>query len=48
MGELMCAVVEGREPEHSARNNLATLRVVDAARRSAEQEAASVPMNEQL
>jgi predicted dehydrogenase len=36
MGELLCAVEEGREPSNSARHNLATLRMVDAARASAE------------
>jgi predicted dehydrogenase len=35
MAELMQAVVENRKPYHSARNNLATLRLVDAARTSA-------------
>lgn len=37
MGELMCAIVEDREPENSARDNIATLRLLQAARRSAEQ-----------
>lgn len=35
MGELMCAVDEGREPYNSARNNLATLQLVHSARASA-------------
>ena len=37
MGELLSAVDEDREPSNSATNNLATLRLVDAARSSAEQ-----------
>lgn len=36
MGELMCAIDEDREPENSARDNIATLRLVLAARQSAE------------
>ncbi|HEX5176952.1 MAG TPA: hypothetical protein VFV83_07985, partial [Chthoniobacteraceae bacterium] len=36
MAELMCAVEENREPENSARNNLATLELCFAAARSAE------------
>ena len=36
MGELMCAVAEKRQPTNSARDNLATLRLVLAARASAE------------
>jgi predicted dehydrogenase len=36
MAELMCAVEEDREPENSARNNLATLELCFAAARSAE------------
>lgn len=35
MGELMSAIDEGRAPSHSARNNVATLRIVQAARTSA-------------
>jgi len=42
MGELMCAIAEDREPENSARDNVATLRLVEAARESAEQTGASV------
>jgi predicted dehydrogenase len=35
MGELLCAIEDGREPLHSARNNLRTLAVVYAALHSA-------------
>jgi predicted dehydrogenase len=34
MGELMCAVEEGREPSNSGRDNLGTMRAVMAAYRS--------------
>ena len=37
MGELMCAIAEDREPEHSARDNVATLSLIEAARDSVEQ-----------
>jgi predicted dehydrogenase len=37
MGELLCAVEEDREPSNSARDNLATLRMTQAAKTSAEQ-----------
>jgi predicted dehydrogenase len=36
MGELLCAIAEDREPSNSARNNLATLRLTNAAKASAE------------
>jgi predicted dehydrogenase len=36
MGELLCAIEEDREPYHSARDNLATLRLTRAAKISAE------------
>lgn len=36
MGELLCAVEEGREPENSARNNLKSLELTFAALRSAD------------
>ena len=36
MGELLCALEEGREPAISGRDNLATMGLVDAAYRSAE------------
>lgn len=36
MGELLCAVEQGREPLHSARTNLRSLALACAARRSAE------------
>lgn len=48
MGELMCAVEEGRQPYNSARHNLASLRIVRAARASAEAEGATVALDEQL
>jgi predicted dehydrogenase len=48
MGELMCAVEEDRDPYNSARHNLATLRLLDAASRSAEQDGASVTIDEPL
>ena len=44
MGELMCAVVEGREPYHSAAHNMSSLRLMLAARDSAEQNGAVRPM----
>ena len=34
MGELMCAVEEGRQPSNSGRDNLGTMRAVLAAYRS--------------
>lgn len=43
MGELMCAIVEGEEPYHSAAHNLPSLRLMLAARDSAEQHGAVVP-----
>ena len=36
MGELLCAIEEGREPSHSARNNLRSLALCYAAVASAE------------
>ena len=36
MGELLCAIEAGREPNHSARNNLRTLELVFAAQQSAD------------
>ncbi|NED94685.1 Gfo/Idh/MocA family oxidoreductase [Phytoactinopolyspora alkaliphila] len=42
MGELMHAVAEGREPENSARDNLATLGLVEAARRSAQRSGSAI------
>jgi predicted dehydrogenase len=36
MGELLCAIEEDREPNHSARNNLRTLELVFAAQESAD------------
>jgi len=48
MGELMCAVVEGREPSHSAAHNVASLRLMLAARDSAEQDGTVVPVDAQL
>ena len=44
MGELMCAIAEEREPYHSARNNLATLALVDAARTSASRDGARIDL----
>jgi predicted dehydrogenase len=43
MGELLCAVAEDREPSHSAAHNVATLRLVLAARDSVEAGGAVVP-----
>ena len=42
MGELMCAVAEGREPENSAADAAESVRLVLAARRSADQLGARV------
>jgi predicted dehydrogenase len=36
MGELLCAIEEGREPGHSARNNLKSLELCFAALASAD------------
>jgi predicted dehydrogenase len=36
MGELLCAIEEGREPTHSARNNLSSLALCFAALASAD------------
>ena len=43
MGELMCAVAEGRQPSNSAAHNAASLRLVLAARASADDGGAVVP-----
>lgn len=43
MGELLLAIEENREPEHSARNNLATLELAFAALASAESGKAVTP-----
>lgn len=43
MGELMCAIEEGREPIHSARNNLASLALCFAAVASAERGQPVIP-----
>lgn len=48
MGELMCAIDEGRQPSNSARHNLATLRLVLAARESAENHGKAVALEEPL
>ncbi len=48
MGELMCAVVEHRQPYHSARHHLGTLRLVLAARASAAAEGAVQLLDVQL
>ncbi len=48
MGELMCAVDEGRQPFNSARHNLATLRLVLGAGASAESGGAVQHLDEQL
>lgn len=37
MGELMCAIEEGREPEHAAEDNLKSLELVFAAMQSADE-----------
>jgi len=42
MGELMCAIAEGREPFNSARHNLLTLELTLAACASADQDGAPV------
>ncbi|MFT4546597.1 MAG: putative dehydrogenase [Pseudoalteromonas tetraodonis] len=39
MGELLCAIEENREPNHSARNNLRTIELVNAATKSADTKA---------
>ena len=46
MGELLCAIAEGREPSNSARHNLLTLELTRAACRSAELDGAPVPVGE--
>ena len=43
MGELMCAVAEGRQPSNSAAHNTASLRLLMAARASADDGGAVVP-----
>ena len=43
MGELMCAIAEDREPYHSAAHNVPSLRLMLAARDSAERDGAVVP-----
>jgi len=43
MGELLCAIEEGREPTHSARNNLQSLALCFAAIASAERHEPIVP-----
>jgi predicted dehydrogenase len=48
MGELMCAVVEDREPFNSARHNLATVHLVLAARASAQAGGAVQQLDEPL
>jgi len=48
MGELMCAVEEGRQPSNSARDNIATLRMVSAARESADKDGTAVVLDEPL
>ena len=44
MGELMCAVAEGREPENSARHGLTTSLITFAARESARRGGVPVPV----
>ena len=44
MGELMCAVAEGREPENSARHGLTTARITFAAQESAALGGVPVPV----
>jgi predicted dehydrogenase len=44
MGELMCAVAEGREPENSAHDAARSVALVLAARASAEQGGVPVPV----
>lgn len=46
MGELLCAVAEDRQPENSARDNLATVRLMLAALDSARAGGAVVPVPE--
>lgn len=48
MGELMCSIEESRQPFNSAWHNLATLRLVEAARASAEMDGGAVGMEEPL
>jgi predicted dehydrogenase len=48
MGELMHAIAEGREPENSARDNLATLELVEAARTAAERSGVPVDVGIEL
>ena len=48
MGELMSAVVEHRQPYHSARHRLGTLRLVLAARASAQADGTTQLLDEQL
>lgn len=43
MGELLCAIEEGREPSHSARDNLRSLAVCFAALASADEEMPRIP-----
>ncbi|MCA0295567.1 MAG: Gfo/Idh/MocA family oxidoreductase [Actinobacteria bacterium] len=45
MGELLCAIAEDREPENSARENLATVRLMLGARDSARQGGAVVDVS---
>lgn len=45
MGELMCAITEGRAPENSAAHNLASLQLVMAARDSASHDGAVVRLD---
>ena len=44
LGELVCAIAEGREPYNSARHNLLSLELTLAACRSAEEDGAPVPV----
>lgn len=44
MGELMCAVAEDRQPFNSVADNVATLRIMLAARESARRSGAEVPL----
>ena len=46
IGELMCAIVEHREPSHSARHNLLSLQMTLAACRSSDQDGALVRVDE--
>ncbi len=43
MGELLCAIEEGREPSHSAKDNLRSLAVCFAAIASAEEGMPRIP-----